>query len=239
MQPIIIIDPILGKLTSFFTHRIGFSDPATDSGKDDFSKSKCQIRIIVAASGCLFPIAKTLPHKNCIRRKFLNIQGAEIVAEATPLYNATLRSECSSLSYLELLHETSTYFDSFRDACVLGSIWLRQRGFGTDLTDGGFGQFEWACVTATLLRGGGLKGKPVLSKGYSYYQLFKATLQYLAITDLILDPLTVYSDHSDLGDHKCPLFFDGKRGLNVLFKMTAWSYNTVNFNYALSPRTQC
>lgn len=160
-----------------------------------------------------------------------------MVAGATPLYNATIRSECSSLSYLELLQKTSMYFDSFRDACVLGSIWLQQRGFGADLADGGIGQFEWACVTAILLRGGGLNGNPVLSRGYNYYQLFKATLQYLAITDLILNPLIIYSDYLHLDAHKCPLFFDGKRGLNVLFKMTAWSYNTVVFEQAFSPRT--
>lgn len=141
-----------------------------------------------------------------------------------------MRSECSTLSYLELLHKTSTYFDSFRDACVLGSVWLQQRGFGTDFADGGFGQFEWACVTAILLRGGGSKEKPALSKGYDYCQLFKATLQYLAITDLTQNPLIVYSDHVDFGAYKCPLFFDGKRGLNVLFKMATWSYNTVIFN---------
>lgn len=184
---------------------------------------------MLAASGRLFPIAKTLPHKNCIRSKSLDIQTGKTIAVATPLYNATLRSECSSLSYLELLHETSTQYTSFRDACVLGSIWLQQRGFGTDLADGGFGQFEWACVTAILSRGGGAKGNPVLSKDYNYYQLFKATLQYLAITDLMRDPLIVCSDHLDLGAHKHPLFFDGERGLNVLFKMTAWSYNTVIF----------
>lgn len=198
----------------------------------------CQIRVILAASACLFPIAKTLPQRNCIRSKVLGIQSADMVVEATPLYNATLRSECSTLSYLELLYKTSTLFDSFRDACVLGSVWLQQRGFGTDLTDGGFGQFEWACVTAILLRTGGLKGKPALSKSCNNYQLFKATLQYLAITDLMLDPLIVYSDHLDLGARKCPLFFDGKRGLNVLFKMTVWSYNTVIVKYKFAPRTQ-
>lgn len=235
LQPIVIIDPILGKFPSFLTHENLFSDQATDSGEDDFSKSKCQIRVILAASACLFPIAKTLPQRNCIRSKVLGFQTAGMVVEATPLYNATLRSECSTLSYLELLYKTSTYFDSFRDACVLGSVWLQQRGFGTDLTDGGFGQFEWACVTAILLRTGGLKGKPVLSKSCNYYQLFKATLQYLAITDLMLDPLIVYSDHLDLGARKCPLFFDGKRGLNVLFKMTVWSYNTVIVKYTFAP----
>lgn len=214
---------------------IEFADHAADGGKDDFSKSKCQIRIILAASGSLFPIAKTLPYKNCIRSKALGSETAELVAAATPLYNATLRSECSSLSYLELLQKTSACFSSFRDACVLGSIWLQQRGFGTDLADGGFGQFEWACVMAILLRGGGLKGKPVLSKGYDYYQLFKATLQYLAITDLMLNPLIFCSDHLDLGARKGPLFFDGIRGLNVLFKMTSWSYNMVVFKFAFTP----
>ncbi len=80
---------------------------------------------------------------------------------------------------------------------------------------------------ALLLRWGGLKGQPILFNGYSSYQLFKATLQYLATNDLVLKPFIIDSDHTVVGNNNYPLFFDGKRGLNVLFKMTVWSYNTV------------
>ncbi len=147
--------------------------------------------------------------------------------QPTPFYNATLRSECSSLPYLKLLHATSSRSDTFGDACLLGSMWLRQRGYGTGVTNGGFGQFEWACVVALLMQSGGVNGRPILSSGYSSYQLFKGVLQFLSTRDLILNP---FSDHSyglALLDNKRPVFFDGARGHNVLFKMTPWSYTMV------------
>lgn len=140
----------------------------------------------------------------------------------TPFYNASLRSECSSLAYLKYLHASSLQSDGFSDACQLGSVWLRQRGLGRE-----FGPFEWACTMALLMQGGGTKGKPILSRGYDTYQLFKATLQYLSFRDLVANPVFVHSDSITLIDHHRPMLFDGKRGMNILFKMTSWSYATL------------
>lgn len=198
------------------------TDQLTDGGEDDFSSSKCQIRIILAATGRLFPIARTLPQKDCVRSKTTHT----VANRATPLYNGTLRSECFFSSYLDLLDNAFICSNAFGDACSLGSIWLQQRGIGTGLADGGFGQFEWACIIAVLLQGGGVGGKPVLSKGFNSYQLFKATLKYLAATDLTVNPF-LHSDDIELGDHSYPFFFDLERSLNILFKMTPWSYKMV------------
>ena len=140
----------------------------------------------------------------------------------TPFYNASLRSECSSLAYLKSLHACSLQSDGFSDACCLGSVWLRQRGLGRD-----FGQFEWASTMALLMQGGGPKGKPALLRGYDGYQLFKATLQYLSLQDLVANPVFVHFDNITLVDHDRPMLFDGKRGINILFKMTPWSYATL------------
>lgn len=140
----------------------------------------------------------------------------------TPYYNASLRSECSSLAYLKYLHASSLQSDGFSDACQLGSVWLRQRGLGRE-----FGPFEWACTVALLMQGGGTKGKPILSRGYDSYQLFKATLQYLSLRDLVSSPLFVHSDDITLVHHDGPMLFDGKRGINILFKLTPWSYATL------------
>lgn len=140
----------------------------------------------------------------------------------TPFYNASLRSECSSLAYLKYLHASSLQSDGFSDACQLGSVWLRQRGLGRE-----FGSFEWACTMALLMQGGGMKGKSMLSRGYDSYQLFKAMLQYLSLRDLVASPVFVHSDNIPLVDHDGPILFDGKRGMNILFKMTPWSYATL------------
>ena len=142
----------------------------------------------------------------------------------TPFYNASLRSECSSLAYLKYIHTSSLQSDGFSDACQLGSVWLLQRGLGRE-----FGLFEWSCTMALLMQGGGINGKPVLSRGYDSHQLFKATLQYLSSWDLVSSPVFVHSEKISLVDHDTPMLFDGKRGMNILFKMTPWSYATLKY----------
>ena len=204
LQPVIILDP--------------------GQGSDDFSNSNCQIRIILAADGAMFPLSKTLLDKNCVRANLEGSAPAENSTMPTPFYNASLRSECSSLAYLKYLHGASLQSDSFTDACVLGSVWLRQRGLRTGLAGGGFGSFEWACTMALLLHGGGPKGKPILSKAYNPHQLFKAMLQYLSMKDLVAGPVAILSDIVNIDGHGQPVLFDGARGLNVLFKMSPWSY---------------
>ena len=137
----------------------------------------------------------------------------------TPFYNASLRSECSSLAYLKELNASSLQSDGFSNACQLGSVWLRQRGLSPD-----FGPFEWACTIALLMQGGGTRGRPILSRGYDGFQLFKAMLQYLSLRNLVANPVFVHSDKIPLVNLDRPVLFDGKRGMNILFKMTPWSY---------------
>lgn len=204
LQPIIILDP--------------------DLGSDESSKSGFQIRIILAADEAMFPLSKTLPHMNCIRANLEGSTPAEKSTMPTPFYNASLRSESSTLAYLKYLHGASLQSDGFTDACVLGSVWLRQRDLRTGLAGGGFGSFEWACTMALLLHGGGSKGRPILSKAYNSHQLFKAMLQYLSAKDLVSGPVAILSDIVDLNGYNQPVLFDGTRGLNILFKMSPWSY---------------
>ena len=137
----------------------------------------------------------------------------------TPFYNASLRSECSSLAYLKELHASSLQSDGFSNACQLGSVWLRQRGLSPE-----FGPFEWACTMALLMQGGGTRGRPILSRGYDGFQLFKAMLQYLSLRNLVANPVFVHSEEIALVNLGRPVLFDGKRGMNILFKMTPWSY---------------
>ena len=89
---------------------------------------------------------------------------------------------------------------------------------------------------ALLMQGGGSKGKPVLPRGYDGCQLFKATLQYLSHKDLVASPIFVHSDNIALVDHDRPMFFDGKRGMNILFKLTPWSYATLKHEAGVTLR---
>lgn len=87
---------------------------------------------------------------------------------------------------------------------------------------------------ALLMQGGGTKGKPVLSPGYDSLQIFKAMLQYLSLRDLVASPVFVHADNITLLDHDRPMLFDGKRGMNILFKMTPWSYATLKHEAAVT-----
>lgn len=146
------------------------------------------------------------------------------VLNPTPFYNASLQADCAYAQYLKLQHHTMRSVEGFRDACILGRIWLRQHGFGGSVSKGGFGHFEWTILIASLLRARGPKGHNILSQGYSSYQLFKATLQFLATTDLRLNPLIFDAPEDSIGHCNGPTLYDGSRGLNVLFKMTISSY---------------
>ena len=174
----------------------------------------------------MLEIEKTLPWKSCIRSKSSDDSSTSLPV-SSPVYNATLRAESSLASYLKLLHGTKAKADGFTTACVLGTVWLRQRGFGTGLCKGGFGGFELKSTIALLLQGGGPKGRPLLSGGYSSSQIFKAFLQFLTSSDLTKTPLILGGGNAY--DQKAfktntPILFDTVRGLNILYKMSPWSY---------------
>ncbi|KAJ5930743.1 hypothetical protein N7466_006236 [Penicillium verhagenii] len=178
-----------------------------------------QIRILTAIEPSLFPITRTLPIRSNVR------QGSKDQSEAgesTPYYNASLRSEAAVSLYHKFLHSTAQKCESFRDACILGRTWLQQRGLQTSFQNGGFGGFEWAALVSLLFEGGGPSGQPILLRSYSSYQIFKATIQFLAGRDLTT-PLLLFA--SDVAvPNGGPVLYDGRRGLNILYKMTTWSY---------------
>ncbi|KAH7369894.1 pre-rRNA processing protein-like protein Utp22 [Rhexocercosporidium sp. MPI-PUGE-AT-0058] len=187
------------------------------------TETKYHIRIIPAAPSSFFNKAKLLPNKNAVRSK--DAPENESVAQLpTPFYNASLLSDCSFEPYLRYLHSATILASGFKDACILGRIWLRQRGFGGDVSQGGFGNFEWQALTALLLKGGGPKSHSVLSPGYSSYQMFKAVLQFLAVSDLAAKPVVFEAKDLSFSKSNIPMLFDGPRGLNTLYKMTPWSY---------------
>lgn len=190
------------------------------ASKSDPASSRLQIRVLTAIEPTLFPISRTLPLKSNIRQG-IPADKSEI-GEATPFYNASLRSEATVAQYHKYLHSTSQKCESFRDACILGRTWLQQRGFQTSFQKGGFGGFEWAALISLLFEGGGPSGQPILLQSYSSYQIFKAAMQFLAGRDLT-HPLLLFANDVAMPDEG-PVLFDGRRGLNLLYKMTSWSY---------------
>lgn len=190
------------------------------------SSKRIVISIIPGLPEGTFPAKRTLPTKASIRHS--DTSETEPVSEShnipTPFYNGSIRTDALFTSYLKLFSTSLKLCDGFKDACTLGRIWLRRRGLASNVHGGGFGNFELACLIALLLENNST-GKGLLSSGYSSYQLFKATLQFLATKDLARVgystlPSAVYLPlPADL-----PCFYDAERSHNVLYKMTPWSY---------------
>ena len=198
--------------------------------RQDFSRSKLHVRISVAVPDSTFPIEKTLPTKNCLRS---NSSGEPDAQAATPFYNSCVQLTTSYVAYHALLHKASQACDAFRDVCLLGRTWLRQRGFGSAISKGGFGGFEFSVVCALLLHGGGPRGGPALSARYSTLQLFKAVLQFLAGKDLT-QPMILNATDLKVANAEYPVLYDGTRGVNVLLKMRPWSYQLLRLEASLS-----
>ncbi|CAG7996386.1 unnamed protein product [Penicillium salamii] len=180
-----------------------------------------QIRILASIDPTLFPVSRTLPMKSNIR------QGSSAnseIGEPTSFYNASLRADAAVSLYHKSVYSASQKCESFKDACILGRTWLHQRGFRTAFQNGGFGGFEWTVLLSLLFEGGGPAGQPVLLPSYSCYQIFKATIQFLAGRDLTAPLFFGQEVPIPSGG---PVVYDGRRGLNILYKMTPWSYATL------------
>lgn len=184
--------------------------------------SKYSIRIIPCAPQGWFPTRKLLPTACCIRS---GTEDGESPRTPTPYYNSTLKAEGCYLSYLKVLRQAEKACPAFKDACILGRVWLLQRGFGGSLSKGGFGHFEWAVLTALLLKSGGRKGVAPLSASFTPTQIFKAVVQYLAAADLCRKPpvLGSSSDGLDALNDPGPVILDAARQLNLAYKMSAGS----------------
>ncbi|KAK3321601.1 Nrap protein [Apodospora peruviana] len=179
------------------------------------------VRIIPCSSNNLFPKAKLQLGTALLRRG----RAEDAASHPTPFYNSTLAAEGCFLSYLRLLRQVEKKCAGFKSACILGRVWLQQRGFGGDISEGGFGHFEWSLLLALLLQGGDSKGHATLSTSLSGTQLFKALIQFLSVTNFgekpcALGAAVLEQEHAaDAG----PVLFDSTRQLNLAFKMSSWS----------------
>ncbi|KAF7575209.1 pre-rRNA processing protein Utp22 [Pyrenophora tritici-repentis] len=200
--------------------------PSGNGDADDFSSSKCQINILVSLPENTFAPHKLLPNSNCVRPKGNDDEVSSKALTPTPFYNNTMQSDANVTAYLKLLHGTASRAEAFKDACILGRIWLKQRGFGGEMRKGGFGNFEFAAIMALLLQPNAGTGAQSVSSGFSSYQLFKSTLQFLSRGDLTKKPFIFQAQNITVPKTEtAPVVFDGPRGQNILFKMTPWSYS--------------
>lgn len=200
--------------------------PQQETGKSSKkSKHDAHIRLIPCAPDDLFPWSKLTPTSNNIRTE--STDASKKTQTGTPFYNSTLNAERTFIQYLRVITNAKNECSAYGDACILGRIWLQQRGFSSAISRGGFGHFEWAAMIALLLKTGGRNGKAALSNSLSATELFKAAIQFLSTTDLTKkafafnSPKTAAETIKESG----PVMFDPTRQLNLLFKMTPGSAN--------------
>lgn len=199
--------------------------------KSDHKSRSWRINIIPCIAASVFQAEKLYPTKNNIRDA--QQANGEVAATPTPFYNSAIQTDTLYIAYLKLLHKSAASCPAFTDACWLGRVWLTQRGHVSSIAAGGFGHFEFSALMALLLQYGAPNGGPALAAGYTSYQLFKVTLQYLSAKDLTKPGifLDVHGPTDALrASEDLPTIFDGPRKHNLLFKMTPWSYQKLRAN---------
>ncbi|ODQ65274.1 Nrap protein [Nadsonia fulvescens var. elongata DSM 6958] len=199
----------------------------------NFAKTNFKIRILPGIHKDTFDVRKLSPEKNCVR-----IQDQQLSQlPATLSYNSSILSDATYNYYLAFLHKSARLCEGFREAAKLGRLWLRQRGFNSSVNSGGFGHFEFSMVMAVLLKGGASNGNRILMNGFSSYQLFKATIKYLSENDLKSNH--VYFAASTSTKLQPATFsgialYDKDIHLNILSKMSDWSYNALKHEASIT-----
>ncbi|KAK9370816.1 Nrap protein [Lipomyces kononenkoae] len=208
-------------------------DSVKDGGEFDFHRAKCYIRIIPGIDHDMFSLTKISPARNCVRYN----QDPAGSLNPTPYYNSSILSDTYYFGSTVFLHKAAKSCDRFKDAMKLGEIWLRQRGFDSSVAGGGFGPWEWGVLMATLLQGGGARGSRILSNGFSNYQLFKATLNYMASNDFTENPVNISKEPLafDMGAFGGgPVLVNNDINLNVLYRMSVPSYRRLRHEASLT-----
>jgi U3 small nucleolar RNA-associated protein 22 len=157
------------------------------TGKDtDFSKLNCRIRIFPMLSKDVFSLRKLAPGRNAVRPQSVGLSEQD-TAKPTPRYNASLLSDIMYRDHMVYIYRQVRQCPGFVDACLLGRTWLQQRGFGR----GGrvFNGFLWSILLAFLITKG--HGDVKLATGFSSYQLFKGTIDFLAKHDFEKNPISM------------------------------------------------
>jgi len=199
---------------------------------NDKKSSEAVFEINPSLPSSLGPVDKMTPTHNCIRKGDLTHEQHTSHNNASAFYNSSLRSLAATGSLQPLLKHAASKADHFRDACLLGTVWLQQRDFSSARADGGFGLDEWALVCALLLESGGHQGRPLFSPRYNAIQFFKAMLQVLSGRDMY-DPLVVRGV-TKLPRSEQPVLYDAQTGVNLLYKMTPWSYARMKHHATIS-----
>ncbi|KAJ3246156.1 hypothetical protein HDU78_007803 [Chytriomyces hyalinus] len=163
-----------------------------------------QIRILPVVNPDFFATHKLAPGRNSNRPQTTDSASsssavAAAALPATPRYNTSLLMDTTLVSHLNLLHKQAAACPAFRDAVILGKVWLNQRG----LSESGFSGFIWSLVIVYLLGQGNRVNQSTsvsLKDSFSSYQIVKLTIDFLANHNFADEPLFMTPDGKPI-DH--------------------------------------
>lgn len=186
--------------------------PNKNSSESDFSNIKAVIKVHLAHEENLFPLSKLSPSRNNIRSDLMD---KNQTLAATPRYNASILEDALFAPHLLFLNNVQAKCPEFASALLLLKTWASQRTFGsgpsrsetkgkTDSRErrriafgSGRARFFLTMLLAHLLNGPdtsssektAVRTTTKLSPGFSSFQLFRGTLEFLASNDFRASPV--------------------------------------------------
>ncbi|KAG4304633.1 hypothetical protein PORY_002026 [Pneumocystis oryctolagi] len=174
-------------------------------------KEKWNIFIIPSISQDVFQSHKLFCDKSCITLSNC----------PTPNYNFSILSDCTIYQHHIMQYSCLQSYSAFKDASILGKIWLKRRGFTSQKI--GFGSFEWNMIIIYHLK----HEENQFFRKYTSYHLFKMALQFLATRNLLEDPVYMdFKKDSVQLSKKKPYFFTFN-GLNILEKLSDFDFQLI------------
>ncbi|KIJ60730.1 hypothetical protein HYDPIDRAFT_31953 [Hydnomerulius pinastri MD-312] len=219
------------------------------ASEHDFTKTHAEVRIIpVLPLSHPIPFSRLSPsHSNVRLESTSSSQQPSFTSSSTPIYNtAILLSTYPKLSLLSTNTLTKTS-PAFVDAHALLRIWANQRGYGEGaMCIRGFeGKGSlWASLLGLIIGGeepaGGKAGKTgmrrPIGKGLSSYQLFRASLDFLAKHEFGKSPAFVKSANGhrfppdEYTSNHCAVFVDATSTLNTLADVPLTSLDMLRYD---------
>lgn len=197
-------------------------------GKDE---KLVTVRLHPCAPASFFKLTRFHPSRNNIRVSwFLDQEAAEGGNNdpPTPHYNNSILIDLVMEQHLNFLFNIATDFPGMKAGIEILKVWLLQREFNKGY--GSFNGFLASMLVAYLL------SKRKLNKMMSGYQVLRNVLQFLAVTDLSENGISLFQGTDDsapsLADfHQAfeVVFVDPSGFVNLCAEMTASKYKQIQY----------
>ncbi|XP_048460739.1 nucleolar protein 6 [Rhincodon typus] len=197
-------------------------------GKDE---KLVTVRLHPCAPASFFKLSRFHPSRNNIRVSWFLEKGSTQEGNdepATPHYNNSILVDLVMEQHLHFLFNAAAEFPGMKDGIGILKVWLQQRALNKGY--GCFNGFIASMLVAYLL------SKHRLNKMMSGYQVLRNVLQFLAVTDLTQNGISLSWDTDNsapsLGEfHQAfeVVFVDPSGFVNLCAEMTASKYKQIQY----------